>query len=245
MLNQEKVFSISSDVPRNRQLVYARMTSDLLSTSSAYQKWRDCTTSCLLYLSGMTKAESRNLGGSSHSWLSPSTTFVTEQERRQGRKVAFYSCHPDIQGSRHSGKDIMSTLIYQVCEWYPNILRCKAEEIHAIEEHEMWQRQTDERILIKTMFQLLRIVLSEIKDVGPVFLILDRVDLCDWCDWGFERLLTAFANLTVEKLCNIKIFITATSGNDWNTDSLEETVLTRVMRHQNWTQQQLSQFTLH
>ena len=221
------------------------MTTKLLSLIPAYQQWQNCTESCVLFLSGSTKPESRCDTGRTHSWLSPATTIIAEEKILRGERVAFYSCHPDIRGETHHGITVFSTLIYQILGWSPGVLRGKREEYKSLIESEAWRgldgsdQWDKEKATMKVVFQLLRDVLSEVQDAGFVYLVIDRIDLCDW---KTPRLMEQLTQVVLEASCKVKIV--AVGRDDWDIEDMPEKYVGRVMARQAWNQQQLSRLEM-
>lgn len=211
------------------------MSPELLSTSEAYQKWRDSAQSSLLLLSGRTASEGRNSRGDTHSWLSPTTTYVAEEMREQGQPVAYYCCHPDIRAETHPGKDIISTVIYQMLEWKPDILRRRYQQFRSMVQSQEWQNREDESASMEVMFRLVREILHEIKDLGTIFVVLDRVDLCSW---KLHHVLKALVALVLDESLHLKIM--ATARDYWDIEGVEETAPGRVVVQQDWDQRQLT-----
>ena len=155
------------------------MSPKLLNDSPHYQKWLGHTESCLLFLGGHTQLEGRNGRGYTHSWLSPVTSYVTEDMRNHGQKVVYYCCHPGNSAERHQGKDVIFSIAYQMLEWKPEILRWKYQQFKTIARSKARYAERETEV-VTTCFQVLREVLVEMKDLGMVFIVLDRVDQCDW-----------------------------------------------------------------
>lgn len=214
------------------------MTQKLLHTSEAYNKWQDTVGSCLLVLSGQTVPEARTSRGYTHSWLSPATIYIAEELRKNERLVAFYSCHPGVRAEGHTGKDIMSIITYQILEWKPEILRRKDQQFRSKLQSVAWSSPEKEKAAVSLSFRLLREVLLDIKDLGTVFLLLDRVDLCSW---KLHNVMAALVELVESESCMVKIVVVLdTVRGEWDSDRGEESALDRVMVHQGWDQRKLS-----
>ncbi|KAL9118252.1 MAG: hypothetical protein Q9187_005208 [Circinaria calcarea] len=223
---------------RSPKVEYMQMSPGLLSTSEAYQKWQDSAQSCLLLLSGRTASEGRNSRGDTHSWLSPATTYVTEELRKQDQRVAYYCCHPDLRAEDHSGKEIISTIIYQMLDWKPAILRHRNQQFRSVVQSPAWQDPGDESASIEIMFRLVREILAEIKDLGRITVVLDRVDLCSW---ELHHIMKALTGLVLDESWHLKIMATMATARDyWDVDDLDDTASGRVLIHQGWDQRQLT-----
>jgi len=210
------------------------MSPTLLRTSEAYNKWQDAVGSCLLVLSGRTVPDARTSRGYTHSWLSPAPTHIAEELRKDGRLVAYYSCHPGVRAEEHTGKEIMSTIAYQILEWKPDILRRKDQQFRSILQSEIWSNPANEKAAVDLVFQFLREVLLQITALGTVFLVLDRVDLCSW---KLHHVMAALVDLVGSESCAVKIVVVLdTAREEWDVDHVEESALDRVMVHQAWDQ---------
>ena len=102
-------------------------------------------------------------------------------------------------------------------------------------QSQAWQNQEDESASVEVMFRLVRELLAEIKDLGTVFIVLDRVDLCSW---KLHHVLKAFVGLLQVESLQLKIMTTANAY--WDIENLEETALRRVIVHQDWNQRPLT-----
>ena len=214
------------------------MSFEVLESSKYYQDWLSCTQSCLLFLSGVTELEGRNARGYTHSWLSPAATCITKEMRNQGQKVAYYCCHPDVSAERHASKDVIATMVYQILEWKPKLLRHKYQQFQKIVQREEWQ-VGDNRKVVEDLFQMMHEVLGEVKDFGTIFIVLDRVDLCDW---ELGRGMSELVKLVLDDLMKVKIMVVhnPTFGKMWDTDEVDEKAPGRVMVHQEWNQRRLT-----
>jgi len=218
------------------------MNPMLLRTSEAYHKWQDQVGSCLLVLSGRTVPAARARSDFTHSWFSPAATHVAEELHKDGRFVACYSCHPDVRALEHTGKEVLSAIIYQILEWKPAILGRKEQQFRSMLQSEAWtnpgSNPANEKAAVKLIFQLLSEVLVEMQDLGPLFLVLDRVDLCSW---KLNYMMAALVDLVGNNSCTVKILVVLdTARGEWDVDYMEESVLDRVMVHQAWDQRKLS-----
>ncbi|KAK3348691.1 hypothetical protein B0T25DRAFT_569365 [Lasiosphaeria hispida] len=130
---------------------------------------------------------------------------------RQRFKVAFFSCHPNMESTQVPGDTALSSLICQVLRWRPEILRDKDADSRGIltSSH---HRSRD--MLIDFLGAVL-----EMQDLQTIYLVVDRLDCCqpriDNIVHEFARLITG---LESPKL-RIKVTIVAeTSGGqgDWH-----------------------------
>ena len=212
------------------------MTPTLLSGSSAYQNWQAATHSALLLLSGSTAPDGRNSRGLTHSWLSSATTYVVEEVRERGELVAYYSCHPGLRAEPHEGRDIIAGLVYQMLERKPEVLRRKEQQFRTMVRSEAWRNHEGESVTVEITFQLLREVLFELKELGTIYIVVDRIDLASW---KFHRIMSAFVEL-VQDESSAHVKIMATAARYWDDEGVEESARQRVMTQQGWDQRLLS-----
>jgi hypothetical protein len=105
------------------------MASKDLYQSSEYRSWSATSASCILYLAGQTYSESRTSFGYTHSWLSPAAMQVARDIQQRDGRLAFFSCHPDIQGDHYSPQNILASLLLQILDWKPAALRGIREQL--------------------------------------------------------------------------------------------------------------------
>lgn len=163
------------------------MSPELLDTSKTYKKWQSTENSCILVLRGSTAKEGRSTSyGYTNSWLSPAAVHVAQEATKAGQKIAYYSCHPNIRagGPPCRGKNLLSSIIYQILKDNPTILRSKNQSFRSMVSSEDWQDSKNDQAAVKVMFGLLREILSAMKDLSDqkstMVIVLDRIELCDW-----------------------------------------------------------------
>lgn len=204
-----------------------------------YQQWLDHPQSSLLFLSGSTHPEGRKFKGYTHCWLSPAAIYIAEGLTRQGCKVAYFSCHPDLQSTYLPGDTVLSSIITQILEWRPEILRDKGaqfQQTFASSHH-----RTKEHMLA----DLLGEVLWEFRDLGTVYIVIDRLDCCqskiDNIGNELARLITVLGPVEFR----VKVAIVAeTSGGqgNWHWAYLPEVeyATDRLFIVQDWNQRRLT-----
>lgn len=178
---------------------------------SQYREWLDNPQSSLLFLSGCTAPGGRKFKSYTHSWLSPASIYIAEGLAEENSKVAFFSCHPDLESSCVTGDVVLSSLIIQALRWRPEILRDK--EAHFRQTLESTHHRSREHMLV----DLLGEVLLELRDLGTVYLVIDRLDCCqsriDNIGNELARLITVLSSPDFR----VKIAIVAeTSGGQGN-----------------------------
>jgi hypothetical protein len=204
-----------------------------------YQQWLDHSKSSLLFLSGSTHAEGRRFKGFTHCWLSPAAIYIAEGLTRQGCKVAYFSCHPDLESTYVPGDTVLSSIIYQILEWRPEILRNKEAQLR--QTFASGHHRTKEHMLVDLLGELL----LEFRDLGTVYIVIDRLDCCqskiDNIGDELARLITVFGSVEFR----VKIAIVAeTSGGqgNWHWTFLpeHEYATDRLFIKQDWNQRRLT-----
>ena len=234
-----KTFSKVHINPRSPKLEHIQMSPSLLSTSASYNQWEESADACFLILSGKTPSEGRNSRGYTHSWLSPAAIHVTEKERGENRRVAFYSCHPNALADRHSGREIISSIIFQMLEWKPDVLRHKFQQFQSMVQSDAWRERENENTVLHVMFQLLRQVILEVHDLGRIYIVIDRIDLYSG---NLRKMMNELVELVTDQSHVVKVMAVLDPARGyWDpSETIEEGALSRVFFHQDWNQRQLS-----
>lgn len=176
-----------------------------------YQQWLDHPQSSLLFLSGSTQSEGRKFKGYTHCWLSPASIYIAEGLTRQGCKVAYFSCHPDIQSTHAPGETVLSSIVSQILEWRPEILRDKDAQFR--QTFESSHHRTKEHMLV----DLLGEILLEFRDLGTVYIVIDRLDCCQSKIDNIGNELARLITVLGQAEFRVKIAIVAeTSGGQGN-----------------------------
>ena len=155
------------------------MSRSLLQKTEFYQTWISSTESCMLFLSGRTAIEGRHFRGYSHCWLSPAAIYITEDLAREGIHSAFFSCHPDLDSRPVPTKQIISSIILQILNQKPHILRKKAVQFHSAAMSDPFRNSYNAKTQARAMMKLLGDVLAAVKDLGTTVIVLDRLDKCE------------------------------------------------------------------
>jgi hypothetical protein len=227
---------VSSLVPYTS---YLQLNESIFSEIPNYRKWLDHEKSSLLFISGSTAYEGRKLKGRTHCWLSPAAIYMTESLTRQGCNVVFFSCHPDIESISLTGEAVLSSLISLVLQWRPEILRDKDSEFRQILDGV--HHPTREHKLV----DLLGAVLLEMKDLGTVYFVLDRLDCCktriDNLTNELARLITVMNSPEFRVKVAIVVETSGGTGN-WRSDFLPEYeyATDRLFIVQHWDQRRLT-----
>ncbi|MCJ1438053.1 hypothetical protein MMC27_007440 [Xylographa pallens] len=236
-----RAFRNTPHSPKSPKIAHVQMSLDLLNTCDEYLRWRNLSQSCILVLSGRTASDGRSNHGYTNSWLSPATVQVTEEGRNEGRKVAYYCCHPDIRAESHRAKDVLQSLIYQILEWKPDVLRHKNQSFLSSVRSEAWRESASEKEAINAVLRLLREVLTGLKDVGVITIVVDRLDLCEEKIFVVMDALVDFIGSIVDESCVVKMMVVLDPAHGyWDAENLEGKHAERVMLRQDWNQRQLS-----
>ena len=235
-----KAFSKMHINPRSPRFDHVQMSPSLLGTSASYNRWQESAESCFLILSGKTLSEGRNSRGFTHSWLSPAAIHITEKERAENGRVAFYSCHPGTTAERHSGREIISSLIHQMLEWKPDVLRRKFQQFLLEVKSDAWRDRENENQALGIMFQLLRQIILEVHELGRIYVVIDRIDLYSW---NLRKMMKGLVELVTDQPYMVEVMAVLDPDRGyWNPGEAieEEEALSRIEFHQEWNQRQLS-----
>ena len=231
--------------PRKHRQQVMQMNADLLSKCEPHRAWRASSRSCLLCLNGMTRVDGRASTGFTHSWLSPAAIYIAEEIQKQQHRMAFFSCHPDIQGDVYSARHVLSLLIYQVLKWNPAILRHSRQQFLTSIQSVTWREDHNKREGIREMCRLLHRAMGNVRsEPGFAYIIMDRLDLCSS---KLRYLMHSLIDeLIMQQPSKVKIVAIFDSTNsDWDFDDLSEDVASRIMVEDDWDQQHLSMQEIH
>ena len=178
---------------------HLQMTPELLSTETAYDKWKTTSKSCVLLLCGTTPPEVL-MNRSTHSWLSAGAVFVAKSLLIDGQTVAFYSCHPEDHSEEVGIKDIIANLIAQILSHHPDSLKSTSSDFELL----LAKMKTEERIA--TAVQPLKEVLRSQEKNSVIHIVLDRFDRCN--NEKRIEIIRALLEAMEEAVCVVKILIT-------------------------------------
>lgn len=180
---------------------YTQITPELLQSNDHYRSWRERPVSCLLILGGIT-AEGGQSYQSTCSWLSPAALHAVNELSLERKKLVFYSCHPEVNPKEHPSKLIISNLSYRLIAWKPEILRHKGKEFESIVGSSQWNAQENESL--QCHFDFLKRVIAYLEMQEDIFLILDRVDLCQGPKYRFIEAVQSLINYSP---CPLKVMM--------------------------------------
>lgn len=219
---------------------YKQMNEAMLFGLEEFQAWTECTSSCLLFLSGRTAFHGSKLHGASPCWLSPAAIYITEHLRKQDKKVAFFSCRPDWWESGAAAVSVLSVITLQILQWRPQLLRDKYDDFQRV------VGAVSDPTSISRLVDLLIAILAEMRSEGTIFVVIDRLDSCDV---GIKAVMNELARL-VTKLkeledgsCQVKLFVIveASMNGDWQVSHLPgDYAVERLYSPQNLNQKRLT-----
>lgn len=196
---------------------YTRMTAELLFAEDDYKSWDHCQASSCLLLSGKSPPEAQ-AGNSAYCWLSQGAILVVERLRNEGKRVAYYCCHPQLHTTETNIQTVICHLLYQLISWSPELLRTKLQLFKTFVQRDRWQ-QADEKQALGAMFQALREILDHLmKHLEPNEIIYVVVDRADQCKCRHKRLIEEFVCLARSSVPIVKILIVVDSTS-WKINS--------------------------
>ncbi|TVY32027.1 hypothetical protein LSUB1_G008432 [Lachnellula subtilissima] len=223
--------------PHLPETAYVQMSRDLLQKASFYHDWISSTESSLLFLSGRTAIEGRHYRGWRHCWLSPASIYIAEDlasSQDNNHIIAFFSCHPEFESRTVSTNHIISSIVLQILQRHPHVLRKKAVQFQSA-------------ALSGAMMELLSEVLACVKEFGTTYIVLDRLDQCEG---KFNLLMDRLVRLVGDPGCDVKIAViaeTSIGGGKWHPEYLPEGEyrLDHVFGGQAWNQARLTNLEMN
>ncbi|KAJ5730550.1 uncharacterized protein N7483_005058 [Penicillium malachiteum] len=202
----EKAFRKGSPNVRSSSS-FSRMTLNALEEDEVYNRWMSNSHSSLFVISGRTKPESHD-GHNTCSWLSMASIDVAEKLRADGSFTLFYSCHPKLRAD-----DIipfqapLSMLIYQALTHRPELLRYENQHLQSLIRQ--WQKESHDREKLTLMIKTLRECLASatVNPQKPMYIILDRMDLCDGTKALKRHFLRQLLSLVTDDSLNLKLML--------------------------------------
>lgn len=199
-----------------------------LRATPQYSAWYSSDKSSLLAMSG--RNEQNVIERSRRcSWLSPAVMELVQQLRKHNRFVVYHLCllHP----SQHESKDptaseIVTSFISQILTKCPKILSKESALARLCSQAQRLSSTQDD---IEDLCDFLLTVLQLLDpELGPIYLILDRIDACSGSTSQAE--LTKALLRVVQKLpptCIIKVLV-ATCATFW--DLMKETKSLKIQK---------------
>ena len=220
---------------------YTHMNESMLFRLDEFQAWTECTSSCLLFLSGRTAPHGSKLRGASPCWLSPAAIYITEHLRKQDKKVVFFSCRPDWHDSGATAHSVLSVITLQILQWRLQILRDNFDNFQRV------LGAVGDSASISRLVDLLIAILVEMRSEGTIFFVIDRLDSCDM---GIEPIMNELARF-ITKLkelkddsCQVKLVVIVEASimdGDWQVSHLPgDYAVDRLYSRQDLHQQRLT-----
>jgi len=105
-----------------------------------------------------------------------------------------------------------------------------------------WKDAANEKAMAKSMIGLLRDLLAAVKELGPTFIIIDRLDQCES---KLRIVMDELVHLIGDTACNVKLAVIAETPyerGDWDPEYLQdEEALKRVFSSKDWNQKRMAQ----
>ena len=241
---------------------YRQITEDLLFLDQSYQAWENCETSSLFFLSGQTWPDARLERSGTCSWLSkassiivnrPSTSIAgSEKDTRLGNSetlCVFYTFHPEFRYDKCQTQgpvELLGHILFRLLAWKPAILRHKLPDYLSRLSLAKQYNQSERIKALQQMMDLLHEVHALLprnanrETTQRVYLIIDRLDLCD--DLGgvkLHHLMSEIARLVGIDSCVVKILVVvdaAWANSDWDADYLDTKLRERIYCRKDWDQ---------
>ena len=230
------------------QVVKSGQTIEQLEAqvTSSNEKLKELHHSCMLFLSGRTAIEGRQYKQWTHSWLSPAAIYITEDLTHEDAHVAFFSCHPGMESKVVPIKQIISSITLQILKLQPQILRDNAVQFHSATQTELFKNLGTAKKQVKAIVRFLGDVLAAVKQFGPMYIVLDRLDQYDG---KFSVLMDELVRLVASPTCNVKFVViadTSIGGGEWHPEYLpeEDFRLDRIFIRQDLNQTKLTSLEL-
>ncbi|KAJ2986019.1 hypothetical protein NUW58_g5232 [Xylaria curta] len=234
--------------PGRHWAAYIQMSPQRLQQCDEFRHWSACKSSCLLFLSGSTEHHGRKLTGFPHSWLSPAAIYIAEDRMRTaGENVAFFSCQLDTTTGKTKAAVIISSVVSQILNWKPEILQERDVEFRRIiseSERRHGSNSSEEDLILRGRVSLLKAVLSNMKGIGMIYLVLDRMDQCET---PINDLMNELSRLLVSQTVMIKIVVvveTSCGNGNWELNGMNREIYhqvrDRLFIYKNWNQRLLT-----
>ena len=102
-----------------------------------------------------------------------------------------------------------------------------------------WRERENENTVLHVMFQLLCQVILEVHDLGRIYIVIDRIDLCSR---NLRKVMNELVELVTDQPHVVKVVVVLDPARGyWDlSQTAEEGALSRVFFHQDRNQRQLS-----
>jgi hypothetical protein len=233
----------TSYVQRAPATAFLQMNPILLHETKRYQSWLSYPGSSFLFISGATSPEGRRFKGLHDCWLSPAAVYIADKLEKEKQRYVFYSCHPELDSEyTKSAQQIFSSILLQLLAWKPEILREKGVQLRKEVVSKPWHDTVHEKTMIQTMMRTLQDVLYHVKDLGPIYIVIDRLDIYEGQLHCIADEMVRLVN-TMDKTCQVKLVVVAETNfgrGEWHPEYLPEDDLDydlgRVFVQKDWNQ---------
>ena len=249
-------------VARHQSNRYTQMTEALLYEEPSYQDWQASSTSSLLFLSGLTSSNGRLDRRGTCSWLSNAAIIIASKLLNPGSEgnadvsnpnllCVFYSFHPELRyepGQTQGPLDLLGSVLTRILAWKPAPLRDRLPSFQSKIALAKSRSSDEGRRATGYMLDILRETLFSVAsrdefDKREIYIIIDRLDLCDdMGDAKLHYLMNNLARLVAIGGLIIKILVvvdTAYANSDWDIDDLEVPLRGRIFARRHWDQSQI------
>ena len=232
---------------------YKQASRDQLYNSDEYHLWHNAKEPSLLFISGGTQWFGRRQTGLRHCWLSPFTIYLAEDASRDRNAiVTFFSVLPDIYSESIPSRTVIASIILQLLQRFPRILREKDDEFRRV-----LTRRADKAWSSEPLMDILGQVLSQIDGSDEaipktVYIVIDRLDLCNpnkSLSKDMASLLRMVTTLgTPSVTIKVVVVVETTEQNaDWHSSLLPELEFDphRLVERREWNQERLLNWQSH
>lgn len=164
-----------------------------------------------------------------------------------GEHVAFFSCQPDTRTEKTKALSIVSSVVSQILNWKLEILHRRDVEFRRIvsEAEYHGSSSSEHDLILRGRVSLLNAVLSDMKGIGIIYLVLDRIDQCKT---PINNLMNELSRLLVLSPVTVKVAVvveTSSGNGDWDPKNTSPQELCHRVKdclflRKNWNQQPLT-----
>jgi len=195
---------------------YPKLTLESLQSEDYFKEWNKNQLPKLLLLGGTTNPESRS-HKCNYSWVSTAAADIANSFRREGKTVAFFTCHPEAWNTMTTSiriHDVIAGILFQIAGFDPPMLR---DELFRHSSRSLltdWKAQDDPSDMVNFARKSMEIA----SEKHPIYIILDRMDACGLSHTHMSS-LELLKQIVASTSCKVKLLTT------WDTigDSIKGT----------------------
>lgn len=221
--------------PENLQLKHdhPRATSiELLEGDSSFSDWSRSDESRLLLLGGTNVEDSVGY----HNWMSIGAVLVVERLQEEQKKVAYFLTQPSHSSSSAANlQSMVASILYQLALIHPTRLRSNSWMLQSLINSPDWNDDGDFKKLLEQIEQTFEAVLGDFENNDEVYIVVDRLDQCDWGEnrvdsfWKLRDVLYALLQIVTHASCVVKILLTVDA---WSSRRYEQRKLAGLSSRQ-------------